>query len=127
MTGYKGFLPNLIKIMTYKMDEAELDTMESQFTACTNADWATPAITDTVDLICGYIEDIRNAPPPVTEPDPTEPISTPPTTAPELTEPEPTPSPQEEPNDFEPIVIVVVSIALIACIIACLLYKKKLK
>lgn len=133
LTVFKGgLLPELISMMAYKMDEAELDAMESKFTACTTADWATPDITDTVDLICGYIEDIRNAPPPATEPNPTEPTSPPPTSAPDPTEPdpiepEPTAPPQEEPNHFGLIAASVVSIALIACIIAYLLHKKKTK
>ncbi|MBQ7415453.1 MAG: hypothetical protein IJW14_00265 [Oscillospiraceae bacterium] len=127
LNGFKGYLPELIDMMTGQLSNDELDKLDRQFADCTSSDWITDDKIETVNFVRAQIEEIRNTPPSVTEPEPTEPTTLPTAPPSNPTEAAPEITPQEEPNHLLWIAASVVGIALIVLIIILLYHKKKAK
>lgn len=116
--------------LVYELDTDELKSLDVQLVTDMSSDWITDDIEDTITTIRNRINELVNPTPPAKVPDETEPTP-PPTSSATVpthpTEPAPIAPPQEKTNDLALIVTVVVSVALISCIVAYLFYKKRSK
>lgn len=102
----------------------ELEALDAQLSSLTTADWAADYVKSTISVIRDRIDETLNPPPPVTEPDVTEPTApSTPATEPTVTIPSNAPQTSEPNNDW---VIPCISIcAVLTAVIVVILVRKK--